>query len=150
MIILTKKSKFFLRNKVNLEIYLTAEERTKVKQKIRVDTISENENKYIKLNLERGNVLMEGDILTNDDESFFVEIKAKSEPVITVKASNTLDLLKAAYHLGNRHVSLEINSDYLRFSPDHVLESMLSKLGVSFCQETAPFYPELGAYKHEK
>ncbi|WP_330202320.1 urease accessory protein UreE [Cyanobacterium sp. Dongsha4] len=148
MIILTKKSELLPHTRVDLEIYLTAEERTKVKQKIQLDAISENGNKYIKLNLERGDVLMEGDILTNDDRSFFVEIKAKLESVITVKSPNTLDLLKAAYHLGNRHVSLEINNDYLRFSPDHVLESMLSKLGISFCQETAPFYPELGAYKH--
>lgn len=148
MIILTKKSKLLPHTRVDLEIYLTAEERTKVKQKIQLDAISENGNKYIKLNLERGDVLMEGDILTNDDRSFFVEIKAKLESVITVKSANTLDLLKAAYHLGNRHVSLEINNDYLRFSPDHVLESMLSKLGINFCQETAPFYPELGAYKH--
>ena len=73
---------------------------------------------------------------------------AKPEPIITVRANHSLDLLKAAYHLGNRHVRLEITSDYLRFSPDPVLSSMLVNQGLTIQEEIAPFYPEGGAYGH--
>lgn len=69
--------------------------------------------------------------------------------MITAKSSDILTLLKAAYYLGNRHVSLEIHQDYVRFSPDQVLESMLVKLGLILEREFVPFYPESGAYKHE-
>ena len=75
-------------------------------------------------------------------------IQARSEPVVTVTAQYPLQLAKAAYHLGNRHVSLEITNNYLRFSPDHVIESMLIQMGFNLTQELAPFSPEIGAYKH--
>jgi urease accessory protein len=71
------------------------------------------------------------------------------EPVITVKANTELELIRAAYHLGNRHVPLEITSTYLRLSPDSVLESMLVKMGLEILEEIAPFYPEKGAYGHD-
>jgi urease accessory protein len=148
MIILTKKVTLESRNKPNLTVFLTAEERTKVKHTIEFKESNSTDIILIKLNLERGIILNDGEILTNDQDNFFVEIKAKLEPVITVKSDCKLTLLKAAYHLGNRHVSLEINEDYLRFSPDHVLESMLIKSGLNIYEELAPFFPELGAYKH--
>lgn len=148
MITLIKKSQLKINQAVDCQLYLTSEERVKAKQKIKIDTVKDINEEYIKLDLVRGSILQEGDILTNDKEDFFVEIKAKSEPVITVTSPDILTLLKVAYHLGNRHISLEINTDYLRFSPDHVLESMLVKLGVSLEREIAPFYPESGAYKH--
>ncbi|BAQ62496.1 urease accessory protein UreE [Geminocystis sp. NIES-3708] len=148
MIILTKKIDLISDNKPNLIINLTAEERTKVKYSIELKSVDSEDIQIIKLNLERGLILNDGDILTNDQANFFVLIKAKLEPVITVKSDSKLTLLKAAYHLGNRHVSLEINDNYLRFSPDHVLESMLIKLGLNIYEELAPFFPEFGAYKH--
>lgn len=149
MITLTKKCRLNTNREVDCQLYLTSEERLKAKQKIQVNTVNDDDEKYINLNLLRGSILEEGDILTNDKEDFFVEIRAKPEPVITVKSSHILNLLKAAYHLGNRHVRLEINQNYLRFSPDHVLESMLVKLGLNLEEEIVPFYPESGAYKHE-
>lgn len=148
MIILTKKVNLIFDNKPDLIINLTAEERKKVKHSIELKSVDSEEIKIIKLNLERRLILNDGDILTNDQDNFFVLIKAKLEPVITVKSDSKLTLLKAAYHLGNRHVSLEINENYLRFSPDHVLESMLIKLGLNIYEELAPFFPEFGAYKH--
>lgn len=146
MIILTKKVTVESSNKPNLTVFLTAEERTKVKHTIEIQ--DSTNIILIKLNLQRGIILYDGDILTDDQDSFYVEIKAKLEPVITVKSDCKLTLLKAAYHLGNRHVSLEINENYLRFSPDHVLESMLTKSGLNIYEELAPFFPEFGAYKH--
>ncbi|NCO75953.1 MAG: urease accessory protein UreE [Cyanobacteria bacterium] len=148
MIILTKKLTFSPNNKPNLTIFLTAEERLKIKHTISIKESNNEDIKLLKLNLNRGNILKSGDILTNDKEDFFVEIQAKSEVVITVKSNSKLSLLKAAYHLGNRHVNLEIGEDYLRFSPDYVLESMIVKLGLNIHQEITPFFPEVGAYKH--
>ena len=132
----------------NFALFLTAEERQKVKQKIQKNISLSPKNTLIKLDLARGSFLEAGDILTNQEQDIFVEIKAESEPVITVKAESPLKLLKAAYHLGNRHVSLEIGEHYLRFSPDHVLEAMLTKMGLKITAEVVPFYPEIGAYKH--
>ncbi len=141
MIVLNK----YLKNQVDLvhhTVYLTSEQRQKTKQKIIVDDL------IIKLDLDRGTVIKDHDLLTNEDEKIVVQIKAKPENVTTVTADNPLDLLRASYHLGNRHVSLEIRENYLRFSSDHVLESMLVKLGLDVKREIAPFCPEVGAYHH--
>lgn len=106
----------------------------------------------IKLNLKRGSVLKDGDILRTASEetgqSTYILVTAKPEPVITVTASQPLDLLKAAYHLGNRHIALEVQEHYLRLSPDSVLEQMLSTMPVVITKEIEPFHPETGAYSH--
>ena len=149
MIVLNKKVNNINNIKPNFSILLTAEERQKVKQKLQKVTSGHDEYILIKLDLDRGLVLQCGDILTNEKEDIFVEIKAELEPVITVKSDSPFQLLKAAYHLGNRHVALEIGQDYLRFSPDHVLESMLIKMGLTITSELAPFSPEVGAYTHK-
>jgi urease accessory protein len=122
---------------------LTAEARRRSRQRIeRPDQPS------LDLRLPRGTVLREGDILRGDDPDFGVKITAQPEAVMTVTAQIPLDLLRAAYHLGNRHVALEITPHYLRFSADAVLERMLRNLGIEVVSETRPFYPELGAYGH--
>ena len=148
-IILTKKISIIDEQGPNLILCLTAEERIKAKQKIAL----KQKNVQLKLNelkldLPRGTVLQSGDFLTTETEDFWVLIQARSEPVVTVTAQYPLQLAKAAYHLGNRHVSLEITNNYLRFSPDHVIESMLIQMGFNLTQELAPFSPEIGAYKH--
>ena len=105
----------------------------------------------IYLELPRGTVLQGGDHLAGDDHSQILKIEAKPEPVLTVRADGLTQspiLARAAYHLGNRHVALEVGSDYLRLSPDSVLESMLQQLGVVVTSEVAPFTPESGAYGH--
>ncbi|CAC5341180.1 MULTISPECIES: urease accessory protein UreE [Planktothrix] len=128
---------------VTVNLALTAEERTKTRQYI--ETL---EGKTYYLRLPRGIVLKAGDLLTSDAQDIWAKVIAKPEPIITVRANHSLDLLKAAYHLGNRHVRLEITSDYLRFSPDPVLSSMLVNQGLTIQEEIAPFYPEGGAYGH--
>ena len=128
---------------VTVNFALTAEERTKTRQYIEA---LEGETYYIRL--PRGMVLKAGDLLTSDAQDIWAKVIAKPEPIITVRANHSLDLLKAAYHLGNRHVRLEITSDYLRFSPDPVLSSMLVNQGLTIQEEIAPFYPEGGAYGH--
>jgi len=128
---------------VKVHLPLNAEQRTKTRQYI--ETV-EGETYYIRL--PRGIVLNAGDLLTSDTQDFWAKVIAKPEPIITVFANHSLDLLKAAYHLGNRHVPLEITSDYLRFSPDPVLCSMLVQMGLTIHEEITPFYPERGAYGH--
>ena len=98
------------------------------------------------LQLPRGTILQDGDLLSTATDDCVVEVVAKPEPVLTITSSNELNLLRAAYHLGNRHVSLEIAPTYLRLSPDSVLEDMLRQLGLNIVAEVAPFCPERGAY----
>jgi urease accessory protein len=124
-------------------LFLTAEERKRSQQRLSLEN-----GMVIYLKLPRGTILKEGDILATEKGDIFLEIKAKSELVMTVISDNYLDLIKAAYHLGNRHIPLEITANYLRFNSDLVLEKMLIQLGLKVQQEIQPFYPEIGAYHH--
>lgn len=125
---------------VNITLSLTAEERTRSRHKF---TLADG--KEIFWRLARGTVLNDGDILTDETETIYMRIIAKPEPVLTAYAEIPL-LLKAAYHLGNRHVPVEITPTYLRLSPDAVLAAMLIQLGLEIKEEIRPFQPELGAY----
>jgi urease accessory protein len=76
-----------------------------------------------------------------------VRVVAKPQPVILVKAETPFYLMRAAYHLGNRHVPLELAADYLKLEPDPVLENMVLQLGgITLTSATLPFEPETGAY----
>jgi urease accessory protein len=97
------------------------------------------------LSLERGGVLRGGDRLRADDGRI-VLVEAAGEAVLRVTAADPIDLMRAAYHLGNRHVPLQIGPGWLRLGQDHVLEHMLEGLGVTIAEEIAPFDPEAGAY----
>ncbi len=126
---------------VSLSLSLTAEERTRSRYRFQAD-----DKQMVCLRLPRGTVLQDGDILQDETNSISIKIIAKPEPVLTVTAQNHLDLIKAAYHLGNRHVQLEITPNYLRLSPDSVLHQMLEKLGLQVTEDILPFQPETGAY----
>ena len=106
----------------------------------------------IYIELPRGTTLRGGDCLGGEGHAQVLRIVSKPEPVLTVRAMATdqpaLWLLRAAYHLGNRHVALEVGADYLRLAPDPVLESMLHQLRVTVTSEMVPFQPESGAYGH--
>ena len=128
---------------VNFSLALTAEERTRSRH--RFTTV---EGEIVYLHLPRGTVLRDGDLLQDYEETTLVRVSAKLEPVITVTTTNSLELLKAAYHLGNRHVPVEISTDYLRLAPDPVLQKMLEQLNFEVISEIMPFFPEQGAYKH--
>ena len=125
---------------VNITLSLTAEERTRSRHKF---ILADGQEVFLRL--ARGTVLHDSDILTDETESIYMGIIAKPEPVLTVLAEIPL-LLRAAYHLGNRHVPVEITSTYLRLSPDAVLAAMLIQLGLEIKEEILPFQPELGAY----
>ena len=92
--------------------------------------------------LPRGEILRGGDLVTASDGRV-IEIVAEQEKLLHVE---TGELAKAAYHLGNRHVPVEVGEGYLRIAEDHVLEEMLKKLGAKVSHVQAPFEPEAGAY----
>lgn len=126
-----------------LTLALIAEDRTRSRQ--RFMTV---EGEEVNLQLQRGTVLREGDILADEHDQAIAIIVAKPEPVVTVTASHPLEFLRAAYHLGNRHISLEITETYLRLTPDSVLEDMVLQMGLTVTHEIQPFQPESGAYHH--
>ena len=120
---------------------LTAVERMKSRHRFKGDR-----GEDIYLHLPRGGMLRGGDWLEAEDGTL-VQIVAKPETVLTVTAENALALLRATYHLGNRHVPLELTPAYVRLEADPVLERMLRQLGVVVTPEMAPFEPEAGAYR---
>lgn len=95
--------------------------------------------------LKRGTILRGGDCLRASDGRI-VLVVAADEPVMRVTADTPIRLMRAAYHLGNRHVPLQIGEGWLRLEQDHVLMEMLVGLGVTVENENAPFEPEAGAY----
>ena len=97
------------------------------------------------LKTERGAVLRGGDCLRAEDGRV-VRIVAGTEKLMHVVCADRFELTRAAYHLGNRHVAVEIGDGYLRIAADHVLGEMLLGLGAKVEQLEAPFEPESGAY----
>jgi len=95
--------------------------------------------------LSRGDVLRAGDCLRSD-QGDVVQICAADETVSIMRTDNMLMLARAAYHLGNRHVPLQITESQLCYQHDHVLDEMLQQLGMTVTCEQAPFEPEAGAY----
>src|SRR5580692_1137202 len=93
--------------------------------------------------LARGQILRGGDLLLADDGRV-IEVAAANETVSTVHSTEPRALGRAAYHLGNRHVALQIGDGWLRY--DHVLDDMVRGLGLTVTIEQAPFEPEAGAY----
>jgi len=94
------------------------------------------------LMLPRGEILRGGDLVTASDGRV-IEIVAQPEKVLHIE---TKELAKVAYHLGNRHVPVQVGENFLRIAEDHVLEEMVRKLGAKVSHVEAPFEPEAGAY----
>lgn len=97
------------------------------------------------LMLPRGSILRGGDLLRSGDGRV-VAVVAADEPVLDVSARDTQQLLRAVYHLANRHVPLQIDAGWIRIEQDHVLKDMLLGLGMEVVELAAPFEPEAGAY----
>ncbi|MEM9071735.1 MAG: urease accessory protein UreE [Myxococcota bacterium] len=95
--------------------------------------------------LPRGTVLRDGDLLEATDGTI-VAVKAAVERVSRVTASTPLALVRAAYHLGNRHVALQVEEGAVSYRHDHVLDDMVRGLGLEVQVIDAPFEPEPGAY----
>lgn len=122
---------------------LTAEERRK-----RLLSWPDPQGEEVYLELPRGVYLQDEDLLHVPARNWVLQVTARPERVLTVTASHPLLLLRAAYHLGNRHVPLQLSEQWLRLAPDPVLADMLREMGLSVIEEIVPFYPETGAYHH--
>lgn len=120
---------------------LPFESRQKSRQRVRLD-----DGREAALRLPRGAVLRQNDVLRADD-GLLIEVYAAPEEVSTAFTNSPLLLARAAYHLGNRHVALEIGHTWLRYLHDHVLDDLVREMGLSLFSERAPFEPEGGAYQ---
>ena len=121
-------------------VRLTCEQRTRGRLPVRLESGLE-----ATLALPRGGVLRHGDRLLADDGRI-VEVLAAAEPLLEVAAADAVALARAAYHLGNRHVAVEVRDGGLRVARDAVLERLLRGLGLEPVAVDAPFDPEGGAY----
>ena len=117
-----------------------------VRQKSRIKCKLDNGDDVF-LQLPRGSVLRHGNIL-RAESGLIVKVIAAQESVSVVNSDNKILLMKACYHLGNRHVPLQVSSDFLRYQEDHVLDAMVLGLGLKVSHEQASFEPESGAYAH--
>ena len=98
------------------------------------------------LMLPRGTRLRGGDLLRAEDGRV-IRVQAAAESVSTVRAVDPTLLARACYHLGNRHVPVQIGETWLRYLQDHVLDRLVRSMGLIVTAEQAPFEPEAGAYQ---
>ncbi len=119
-----------------------------LRQKSRFDT-TDSAGRGLGVFLPRGTAVRGGDVLVAEDGSLIV-VKAAPQPVLVVRHcsqhGSAFDLLRAAYHLGNRHVPLELQPDHLKLEPDHVLADLLRSMHLIVSEENTGFEPENGAY----
>ncbi len=119
-----------------------------LRQKSRLEA-TDSAGRSIGVFLPRGTVLRGGDVLVAEDGSL-VQVWAAPQQVLRIthcsKHGTPFDLIRAAYHLGNRHVPIELKPDFLQIEPDHVLADMLRAMHLIVNAVEAPFEPENGAY----
>ena len=110
---------------------------------------TDSQGRTLAVFLPRGSVVRGGDVLVAEDGSF-IAVKAAAQAVMVVRHcaehGTPFDLMRAAYHLGNRHVALELQNDHLKLEPDHVLADMLRKQHLIVSEASLAFEPESGAY----
>tara|TARA_B100000965_G_scaffold212405_1_gene177464 strand:+ start:867 stop:1316 length:450 start_codon:yes stop_codon:yes gene_type:complete len=127
-----------------LKLTLSSDERRILRGKRLTDCDQE-----IILQLPRKGKLNDGDILSTNKSNFYIEIIAKIENLIEISSKSKIELVKTAYHLGNRHVELEIVDDILLTKSDYVIENMLKNFNVDIVNTQKKFCPEGGAHSHE-
>ncbi len=119
-----------------------------VRQKSRFDAV-DSAGRVIGVFLPRGTVVRGGDVLVAEDGSL-IAVQAAPQPVLVVRHcsehGSPFDLMRAAYHLGNRHVPLALQPERLVLEPDHVLADMLRAMHLIVSSEETAFEPEAGAY----
>lgn len=123
-------------------VTLTLEQRRRSRQLLTLDQSQEQ----VGMAIDRGQTLRNGDALVTQDKQY-IRILAAQEHVVRVTANSPWQLARAAYHLGNRHILLEIAEGYLQFEYDSVLVDMLEQIGeLSTKSVQAIFEPDVGAY----
>ena len=117
---------------------------TRIKSRVRITL---DDGREAGLMLERGQLIRGGELLADAQGLEVVRVLAAAEQVSTVRCDDPLLLARAAYHLGNRHVPLQIARAFVRYQHDHVLDDMVRGFGLQVSVEQAPFEPEAGAYQ---
>jgi urease accessory protein len=126
--------------KIGASVTLTLDQRVRSRLRVLLD-----DGREAGIFLPRGESMRDGDLLM-DDGGLVVRVKAAPERVSSVHSRDPHLLARACYHLGNRHVALQIEPRRLRYLHDHVLDEMVRGLGLTVIAEDAPFEPEPGAY----
>jgi urease accessory protein len=129
---------------------LRFEDRRRSRMRARLD-----DGREAALLLPHGTILRDGDELGADagdaehagDE--IIVVRAAAQTLSVVRSDDALVLARAAYHLGNRHVPVQLGAGWLAYEHDHVLDEMVEALGLSLETRIAPFEPEAGGYKHD-
>lgn len=137
---LTIQARAAKRDRFEAELVLPYE----LRQKCRLRTQSTT-GEEVGLFLPRGEILRHGDLLQADDGRC-VKVTAKPEKVLQIGCADALQLARIAYHLGNRHVALQVGEGWLRIANDYVLRQMVEGLGGAVVAMEVPFEPEPGAY----
>ena len=132
-------------NNKYLKLTLSADERKILRGKKYSDC-----NKALLMQLPRDGIIIDGDILKTNQKDLYIKVLAKKETLIKISASCILDLTKAAYHLGNRHVEIEIDNENIFLKEDSVIENLLINLNLKISKTTKKFFPEIGAFNHDK
>jgi len=119
-----------------------------LRQKSRFEA-NDSAERQLGIFLPRGTVLRGGDVLVAEDGSL-IKVIAAPQTVLRITPcsahGSSFDLIRAAYHLGNRHVPIELKPDHLKFEPDHVLADMLRAMHLNVVEVNEAFEPESGAY----
>ncbi len=122
-----------------------------VRQKSRFDA-TDSAGRHLGVFLARGTLVRGGDVLVAEDGSL-IQVVARAQKVLHITHcrdhGTAFDLIRAAYHLGNRHVPIELKSDHLKIEPDHVLADMLRAMHLIVTEVESAFEPEGGAYSSQ-
>jgi len=119
------------------------EDRRRSRMRIRID-----DGREAALLLPRGTVLRDGDRLRDPERNETVTVRAADQTLSLVRAADPVALARAAYHLGNRHVPVQVGDGWLAYEHDHVLDDMVAERGLVVETRVAPFEPEAGGYRH--
>jgi urease accessory protein len=119
------------------------EDRRRSRMRIRID-----DGREAALLLPHGTILRDGDRLRDRERGEVVTVRAADQTLSLVRAADAVALARAAYHLGNRHVPVQVGAGWLAYEHDHVLDEMVEDLGLSIETHVAPFEPEAGGYRH--
>lgn len=128
------------------EVWLDFDERQK--RRLKVTAHQDGQPIALTIQLERVTTpLIDGEVLADADGHPIARVRAKAEPLLAAHGTPAT-LMRAAYHLGNRHAKVELLPNELRTPLDPVMRAMLEQLGLEVSEVHSPFQPEVGAYHH--
>ena len=106
-------------------------------------------NQKLHLQLPREGNLNDGDVLITNHKDIFIRIVAKKENLIKIFTKSNLELIKVAYHLGNRHVDVELYENVIFTKNDYIIKELLKNFEVKFIKVEKKFFPDIGAFHHD-